>query len=193
MGWVKLDDRWAGHPKVTAVSFEARFLYIAGLCYCTGYRTDGLIPRNQVEAFGVPDAMERAEELVEASLWEREGDDLRVHDYLLYQISKAADDERRANDRSRKEKSRKKKVEKAPQGIRSDSAQTGGKESTGNPSGNGKVLTLPDGRRVRQTPTGETINDDTGEVIWGDREIELAFAEANTEEAFGPVERVDSS
>lgn len=44
MAWVKLDDGFFRNPKVVSVGKDAKFLYVAALCYCGANITDGRIP-----------------------------------------------------------------------------------------------------------------------------------------------------
>ena len=46
MSWLKLDDGFARHPKVTALTYKDRWTWMAVLCYCARYRTDGYLPAN---------------------------------------------------------------------------------------------------------------------------------------------------
>jgi hypothetical protein len=92
MSWVKLDDGFFRHPKVLAAGRDARELYVAGLCYCGSGLTDGRIPAGAVRVLGaeveIDQAMSAADRLVSVGLWERDGSDFVVHDYLEYQPSK---------------------------------------------------------------------------------------------------------
>lgn len=89
MAWVKLDDAFPEHEKVERVGDRAGWLFICGLCYCNRNRTDGLIPRARVSKLtGLTQPMKLAGVLVDGGLWERDGDDFRVHDYHDYQPSR---------------------------------------------------------------------------------------------------------
>jgi len=44
MGWVRIDDSFAQHPKVAGAGPLAMALQIAGICYCNQNLTDGFIP-----------------------------------------------------------------------------------------------------------------------------------------------------
>ena len=43
MSWVRIEDRFALHPKVVGLSDGAFRLYVSGLCYANLYHTDGRI------------------------------------------------------------------------------------------------------------------------------------------------------
>ncbi len=71
MSWVKLDDQIFAHPKIINLAQDAKLLYLAGLAYCAGQLTDGLLSPGavrmiaaQVDAAGA----ECAGELVNAGL-----------------------------------------------------------------------------------------------------------------------------
>lgn len=86
MAWVKLDDQFADHPKVTEAGPLAAWLYICGLTYCSRLLTDGFIPAAQVRRLAdvkSPDAL--AHRLVTVGLWEACEGGYRIHDYFDYQ------------------------------------------------------------------------------------------------------------
>ena len=90
MPWVKLDDMFPDHPKVVSAGPVAGWLYVCGLCYCGRYLTDGYIPLHQVKKLAdVDDVDELVTRLVEAQLWELCEDGYMVHDYLVYNPSRA--------------------------------------------------------------------------------------------------------
>jgi len=93
MTWVRLDDGFFSNVKVVSVSKDARLLHLAALCYAGGQQTDGRIPRRAVRLLGaqaeVEDVESCAAELVEQRLWEVDGDDYQVHDFLKYNPAKA--------------------------------------------------------------------------------------------------------
>jgi hypothetical protein len=88
--WVKLDDTLAEHPKIERAGPLAAWLYVCGLCYCARQLTDGRIPKAKVPRLAdVPQAVKHAARLVEVGLWEDDGDDYVVHDWLAYNPGKA--------------------------------------------------------------------------------------------------------
>jgi hypothetical protein len=109
--WVKLDDGFAQHPKVCALGEWEPFgisLSIAALCWSSRYMTDGHIPANVLPTLRgwskgtllkrAVSAFEVAERLVEVGLWDRHGDDYRIHNFLKYNPSAAdAEEHRRKN------------------------------------------------------------------------------------------------
>jgi hypothetical protein len=103
--WVRLDDGMAHHPKFVRSGPEALAFFVAGLCYCNRYRTDGLIPKLVLPSLlpGLSEhrAMELALRLATNASrpsWIDVGDHYRVHDYEVYQPmrNEARDDPRRA-------------------------------------------------------------------------------------------------
>jgi hypothetical protein len=86
--WIRLDDQFPDHPKVVLAGPQAAWLYVAGLCYCSRHLTDGVIPKALVPRL-TDFRGSAAKKLVEAGLWDDEGDVYRVHDYLLHQESRS--------------------------------------------------------------------------------------------------------
>jgi HNH endonuclease len=92
MAWVKLDDQIFAHPKIINLSRDAKLLYLAGLAYCAGQLTDGLLRPGAVRMVAAQveaEAEACADELVVARLWEADGQNFIVHDYLAYNPSGA--------------------------------------------------------------------------------------------------------
>lgn len=88
MGWVKLDDNFAEHPKVEEAGDLAAWLYVCGLQYCSRALSDGYIPAGRVPRLTMLKRPQQlADKLVEVGLWERENGGFRVHDYTEYQRS----------------------------------------------------------------------------------------------------------
>lgn len=85
MGWVRLDDNFADHPKVIALSDKAFRLYITGLCYSNRQLTDGVIPYQIVMALVGDDPTKPSDELEEQNLWERVGKGFVIRSYTEYQ------------------------------------------------------------------------------------------------------------
>jgi len=84
MGWVRLDDNFADHPKVIALSDTAFRLYIETLCYSNRQLTDGFIPMPVYIKLSPNDD---ADYLIEAGLWEEVHGNVISPDLLTgYQI-----------------------------------------------------------------------------------------------------------
>lgn len=90
MSWLKVDDGLFSNPKILEVSGPARLLYLAGLCHCAGGLTDGRISKKAgpvllAQACAKTSAVR---ELVDAGLWQLDGDAWVVPDYLDYNPSR---------------------------------------------------------------------------------------------------------
>lgn len=116
MAWVKLDDQFPDHAKLAQCEVFAPlcgWLYVCGLAYCNRQLTDGRIPKGHIHRLvnfrGLQyvsgsvgkgkdalaqfaddiDVDDLAKWLVAVGLWEDNGADYVVHDYLEYQPSSA--------------------------------------------------------------------------------------------------------
>ena len=122
MGWVKLSDDFMHHPKVLQVGPNGIALYVAGLCYCNRYLTDGKIPAAAIptlvdftSALGDEDGPDAnsaqvaegvAQSLVDAGLWHRLTRAYRVHDFDQYQPLRAKVLAERERERAKKSRQR---------------------------------------------------------------------------------------
>lgn len=111
MPWTRLDDGFAQHPKVVALSDGAFRLHVAGLTYAARHLTDGLIPRAALPTLYAKPTRPVAE-LVASGLWHDSGHDCPdcptvpagaffLHDFLVYNPT-AAEAERKATERTAK-------------------------------------------------------------------------------------------
>jgi hypothetical protein len=112
--WVRLDDGMAHHPKFVRSGPEALAFFVAGLCYCNRYQTEGLIPKlvlpSLLPGLSQHRAMELAMRLATNALrpsWIDVGEHFRVHDYEVYQPTRkdARDETERAQDWAREPES----------------------------------------------------------------------------------------
>lgn len=110
--WVKIDDRFAEHPKLMAAGALAWGVWAEAMAYCNRNLTDGFIPVAVAEAFGgrwrtrvdgrvwqafvhcgdemiAVDAEFVAAALADAGLWHRVDGGYQIHDYADYQPTKA--------------------------------------------------------------------------------------------------------
>ena len=87
MSWVRLDDMLHAHPKVLRAGNEALGAWVRMLTYCAAYLTDGVIDGDT--ALALAGRQKVLDKLVSARLLDREGDTLRVHDYLAHNPSRA--------------------------------------------------------------------------------------------------------
>ncbi len=89
VSWVKLDDRFADHPKVLAAGALAGFMWVCGLAYANSQKKrDGFIPATKVPVlYPLPSPMKLAKKLVAVGLWEERDDGYQIHDYHDFQPS----------------------------------------------------------------------------------------------------------
>lgn len=119
MTWLRIDDAWLDSPKVVAATEKggvlAELLDVRGMAYCARHDTDGFISRSQLSALarGITAAKRRAQALVDAGRWHDADTDCCgplpgpgwvVHDFLVYNLSRASRDAERdaARERMRK-------------------------------------------------------------------------------------------
>src|ERR1700687_4384372 len=128
--WVRLDDSIVHHPKFVRCGPEAFALFVAGLCYCNRYETDGLISKVAVPHLLPGIAERRAVELAERLAangvrpsWVDEGEHFRVHDYELYQLTR---DDRRGEQRQRELAAEGKTRRRAPERAGGGRGKPGG-------------------------------------------------------------------
>ena len=85
MGWVRLDDNFADHPKIIALSDTAFRLFITGLCYSNRQLTDGVIPYRMVQAWVGDNPEKPSDELEDQDLWARVETGFLILSYSEYQ------------------------------------------------------------------------------------------------------------
>jgi hypothetical protein len=114
MPFIRLSDEYDEHPKVTALSDGAFRLWHQALAYSRRFETDGIVPLVIVKArqsFTTARMTEllRPWKAGENPLWHRQGDDIVIHDYLVWNHSKAEAREAReaANVRMNRHRDRK--------------------------------------------------------------------------------------
>ena len=95
--WVKLDDSFAEHPKIANLSDGAFRSHLSALCYAARLLTDGWVPTGILPQIRANKRV--VAELVGAGLWEEEERGYRLHDFLEYNPTRAAAEQRR-NDRA---------------------------------------------------------------------------------------------
>ena len=104
MGWVRVDDNFADHPKIIALSDKAFRLFITGLCYSNRQLTDGVIPYQIVSAWVGDDPFKPSDELEDQNLWERVDKGFAIRSYTEYQPTREKVNKKRdeAKERLRK-------------------------------------------------------------------------------------------
>ena len=115
MGWVKLDELFAEHPKVEMAGDEAAWMYVSGLLYAYRADTDGFIPAAKVTKLtGFRSAKRIAQRLVDVGLWEPIEDGYLIHDYLKHQQSSETRAMKRKESAERVQKHRRNKKDVMP-------------------------------------------------------------------------------
>lgn len=96
MPWGRVDDTFHSHPKVTSIPAGIRMaavgLHWMAISWCNAHLTDGRVPAHVVEVLG--GTVEQADALVSARLWHRMAKGYKIHDFLDFNTSRAALDER---------------------------------------------------------------------------------------------------
>lgn len=127
MPYLNLDDGFADHPKVDALSDGAFRLHVAALCFCAKNTTDGVIPAHRVTRLTRTYKASQLAELLRCAMWRMHPEGYEVHDYLDWNKSAAWWAEKRAKDAARMAEYRaKKEAEKASENSPSLSLLEGG-------------------------------------------------------------------
>lgn len=98
--WVRLDDSYWSHPKVVGVGNEAAGVYARLLSYCGRHETDGRVPE-EVARF-ISGKRPPLNKLLESGLVESNGAGFVIPDFLDFNPSHSALEEKRERDRIRK-------------------------------------------------------------------------------------------
>jgi len=111
MTWGKLDDGFWRHPKVRAAArrdLAAVGLFAQAISLASEYETDGRLAQHDLEEL-CPRPRRRRKLvgiLVRCGLLDRAGEELVIHDYLVYNKSKAQLEQERAEGTRRKARQR---------------------------------------------------------------------------------------
>ena len=101
MSWLRIDDRFSRHPKVTQLSYKERWIWMDVLCYCAAYQTGGFLPDNIAELVTGASARFLSKcsglELVDVVQGE-----LKVHDWETYAPKDPTGAERQATWRKKR-------------------------------------------------------------------------------------------
>ena len=108
MPWFKVDDGFAFHRKTLKASNQAIGLWVKAGSWCAQQLTDGHVPVGVILAFGC--SLEDAGNLVDAELWEVDGDGFRFLNWIEFQPSKETIEAERERARVRKQEWRDKKA-----------------------------------------------------------------------------------
>lgn len=107
MAWIRLSDDYNDHPKFDHLSDGAFRLWHQGMGFCRKFQTDGLIPMASLRQFKAYSTKRMRALLTpwkehENPLWHAiDGFGVRVHDYLEWNPSKEAENERRQDSKDR--------------------------------------------------------------------------------------------
>lgn len=90
MPWVRLDDRFPSHRKVSLLSDRAFRLYVSALCWASENLTEGKILDRELSVVArIRGIKSVAAELEAAGLWDRIESGWVIHDYLEYNPDRA--------------------------------------------------------------------------------------------------------
>jgi hypothetical protein len=103
MTWIKLDDNFPDHPKISKLSDEAFRLYIQLLCYCGRFLTDGYIDQVALDRI---DPGVTYLELIEGRLLDSTDDGVYIRSYDEWQTLKADVEKTREQGRIRQLRNR---------------------------------------------------------------------------------------
>jgi len=101
MPYLNLDDGFADHPKVDALTDGAFRLHVAGMNYCARKLTDGVVEKHRVHRLMPVYKPSYLKELLAANIWLPHPGGYEIHDYLDWNKSKAWWDERREKEAKR--------------------------------------------------------------------------------------------
>lgn len=125
--WARLAVTFYRHPRTRRLSKDAQHLYLASILHCVEFSTDGRFPADETPYLASVSRVRHSleEELLDAGLWTRQGDEVLIRDFLQHQTSRAELEAR--SERSRKASAKRWDAE------RNASSNANGK-ATGNPS-----------------------------------------------------------
>jgi hypothetical protein len=89
MTWVRFDDQFTIHRKVSSLSDAAYRLHTEGIFWAARNLTDGRIARDELRSVSRGKPETHAAELVKRGLWLETDDGWEIHDYLSYQPSRS--------------------------------------------------------------------------------------------------------
>lgn len=104
MGWVRLDDGFAEHPKIDGLSDGAFRLWASALGYVARNLTDGFVPAGRVARLTPRFRSSHVDELLRAGAWHAAEGGYLVHDYLDWNPSASVERKRRDDARRRTQK-----------------------------------------------------------------------------------------
>ena len=104
MAWAKLDDQFVEHPRIIGLSDKAFRLHVAAICHANRKLTDGhiTVTDGRVLRALTRTTARHATELVDAGVWNTNGDGWAIRDWLDYNPPAEVVKERRKRDLDRK-------------------------------------------------------------------------------------------
>lgn len=87
MAWLRIESDFVDHPKIRALSLQARWIHLQALCYCARLMTDGFVPDSVSRA--LLGRFQTASRELLKELWTPVEGGILVHDYLHYNPSKS--------------------------------------------------------------------------------------------------------
>lgn len=112
MSWLRIDDGFAEHAKIGALSDRSFRLHVTALCYCARNLTDGVLDERSLRivcAIVAKGNLRRnVAELVDAGLWHPFGDGFEINDFLDYNptAERVKEDREKARKRVQKHRER---------------------------------------------------------------------------------------
>lgn len=93
MAWLRLDDGFAQHPKIVALTPRDRWTWLELLCYCARYRTEGQVPAGIAEVVrgATPAFLQRALESTLLDPVPGTTCEYHVHDWIDYNPARIDD------------------------------------------------------------------------------------------------------
>lgn len=82
MSWLRVDDRFADHPKIGALTDREFRIWVRTLCYCARYRDPTVDDATLAAVKGLD--RKRVERFFELDLLDREADSFVIHDWHEY-------------------------------------------------------------------------------------------------------------
>ena len=102
MPWLRIDDKFPRHPKVTQLTDREFRVHVRVLCYCAEYRTAGLVTTGMLAE--VPGLTKKViDRFINLGVWDEDGSGYRVHDFEHYNPKdpSAAERQQRVRDKKR--------------------------------------------------------------------------------------------
>ena len=102
VAWFKLDDSTYDHPKIVPLSDGAFRLWVLAGLYSAKHLTDGVVTAATLTVLQAKP--KHVDEIVDAGLWEPQGNEWIIHDWHHYQPSRAEVERNRNQSRKRMQK-----------------------------------------------------------------------------------------